>query len=85
MSETNGNEWRARVEKQLDELQLDTKILLRAQVLHAAELSDHSGAIAGLTGSIKELREHGREIDARIDRLVSAIGEIVRRIPLPPE
>lgn len=80
MPEGDGTEWRQQLEKQIEELQKDTKILLRAQVLQGAQLTDHDAALTRLENLMSRSEERQDRLDERIDNLVSAIGELVRRI-----
>jgi len=86
MPEGGGTEWRQQLEKQIEELQKDTKILLRARVLQGAQLTDHDAALTRLENLMsrweeRQARSEERQdrLDERIDNLVSAIGELVRR------
>ena len=46
---------------------------------HGEWLEDHDRAMARLEKELAEDRKRGREIDERIEKLVSAIGELIRK------
>lgn len=46
---------------------------------HAEWLAAHDQAILDHEREMREMREHGRQIDERLDRLVSAMGEWMRQ------
>lgn len=87
----NGGEQEARLaslEREREEFRRDMKLLLTAQVLQKGEIED----------LLKVTQEHSRKfeaeeqarrekdgvLDKRVDDLVSAIGEFIRRLPPPP-
>jgi len=75
----NGGERLSRMQADIEELTRDVKILLRAQVLQGGDLKEHEAKLSSLETAAKELVTHGREVDVRIEKLVSAIGALVRR------
>jgi len=74
----NGTDRLARMQSEIDELRTDTRILLRAQVLHAGDIRDHGSRLDRVEKNLEELTERGKETDQRIRDLVSAIGELIR-------
>ena len=79
MAADNGGERLTRIEHELDELRTDVRILLRAQVLQKDELDNHESRLDRIEAAIDRMTAHGREVDDRIDKLVSAIGALVQR------
>jgi len=63
----------------------DLQQLLTAQVLQKDALEQQAKLIEQHTRQIeaesKERREKDAALDARVDKLVSAIGELIRRLP----
>ncbi len=59
----------------------EQKSLLRAQVLQQDQIEKTWAAIQAHTQQIELLRQKDEALDGRVDRLVSAIGELVRRGP----
>ena len=57
----------------------DHKQLLVAQVVQQDEIRKLIEHGQGVDRRIDELRQHGREVEGRIDKLVSGIGEFMRR------
>lgn len=81
----NGAERIARIEQELSELRQDTRILLRAQVLHSDQLDQHDRILTRLEGlqesnerRFEEIGKRFEEMGTRIDKLVSGIGEYIR-------
>ena len=72
-----------------EQFRVDLRQLLTAQVLQKAEIEEHtkqilaqSEQIGNLGDQIGNLRAKDAALDERVDKLVSAIGELVRRMPL---
>ncbi|HEX3682547.1 MAG TPA: hypothetical protein VHU83_08375 [Bryobacteraceae bacterium] len=78
MASDNGSERLSRIEHELDELRTDVRILLRAQVLQKDQVDDHETRLNRIEAGLDRLVERGHEIDNRIEKLVSAIGALVR-------
>ncbi|MFL6465333.1 MAG: hypothetical protein ACJ73N_13100 [Bryobacteraceae bacterium] len=66
------------MQQQIEELQSDVKLLLRAQVLQGGQLQDHGSRLDRLEKLMEQSIVRGKEIDERIDKLVSAIGVLNR-------
>ena len=88
MADANGGEYEARlrrVEKEHEDFRLDLRQLLTAQVIQKDQIDK---LLAGLEKEAEErrleterLREKDIILDRRVDDLVSAIGDLIRRIP----
>jgi predicted nucleic acid-binding Zn-ribbon protein len=88
MPEANGSEYVARLqrmEKEHEEFRRDLRQLLTAQVLQKDQIDK---LLASLEKEAEErrtqaqqLREKDAMLDRRVDDLVSAIGDLIRRIP----
>lgn len=84
MADTNGSEWEARYqrnEQEHDQFRRDLRDLLTAQVIQKAEIDDLLKSQRELTRNLEQLRAKDEALDARVDKLVSAIGDLIRRIP----
>jgi hypothetical protein len=81
MPEANGSDDTRHRLEQLEEMD---KLLLRAQVLRQRALEENEGAIERHEKWIAEAAVREKKLDDRIDRLVSATGELIARIPGPP-
>jgi len=87
MPENGGRETRMdRIERVLEFLIADHeqfrqghKQLLVAQVVQQDEIRKLIEHSHGVDRRIDELRQHGREVEGRVDKLVSGIGEFMRR------
>jgi hypothetical protein len=53
------------------------------QAQHAAMAKDHTQWLADHSRAIVEIRELQRSTDERIEKLVSAIGTLIAKIPNP--
>lgn len=85
MASDNGSERLSRMEREIDELRTDVRILLRAQVLQKDELDQHTSRLERIEAGLERLVENGQRLDERIEKLVSAIGTLVRHTnPAPP-
>jgi hypothetical protein len=71
-----------------EEFRQEHKRLLVAQVLLADAQRENEKKLAELVAvqakSMDELRESGKRVDARIEALVIAIGDFIRRVPPLP-
>lgn len=67
----------------LKELQDAAIVIAGIQARQAELLKDHAEWLAGHDKAMTEIREAGRNTDARIERLVSAIGQWLLRQPEP--
>ncbi|HEY3454911.1 MAG TPA: hypothetical protein VGK64_09940 [Bryobacteraceae bacterium] len=63
----------------------DLQQLLTAQVLQKDALEQQAKLAEHHTQQILALREKDAALDARVDNLVSAIGELIRRLPPPQQ
>jgi hypothetical protein len=81
MPEANGSDDTRHRLEQLEEMD---KLLLRAQVLQQRALEENERAIERHEKWIAEAAVREKKLDERIDRLVSAMGEFIARIPGPP-
>ena len=88
MPEDNGNERDARLErleKEHEVFQRDLQQLLTAQVLQQDALDRQAKLmekhVEQSDREFAELRAHGREVDERLDKLISAIGNLISRVP----
>ena len=90
MAETNGERDTRldRIERALElliadheQFRADHKLLLTAQVLQKDEIEKLLAVTQEHTRQLTAEAEHRRALDARVDALVSAIGEVVRRLP----
>ncbi len=79
MTTDNGGERLTRIEHEMDELRTDVRILLRAQVLQKDQLDTHSVRLDRIEASLDRLVEQGHKLDQRIEKLVPALGVLVRR------
>ena len=67
------------IQQAIKELQETAVVMSGIQSRQAALLKDHAEWLHSHDLAMTEARERGREIDERIAKLVSAIGELVRR------
>lgn len=67
------------LQQALKELQETAIVMSGIQSRQAALLKDHAEWLHSHDLAMTEARERGRETDERIAKLVSAIGELVRR------
>lgn len=67
----------------MDEIRQAAIVIAGIQARQAELLKDHAEWLAGHDKAMTEIREAGRNTDARIERLVSAIGEWLLRHPEP--
>ncbi|MGA3019241.1 MAG: hypothetical protein ABSF62_19120 [Bryobacteraceae bacterium] len=67
------------IQQAIKELQETAIVMSGIQSRQAALLKDHVEWLHSHDLAMTEARERGREIDERIAKLVSAIGELVRR------
>jgi hypothetical protein len=94
MAETNGNENTRldRIEKVLElivsdheQFRQEHKQLLIAQVVQSDQIAENAKQIAALTQRMEAesiaRKETDARLDARVDKLVSSIGELIARIP----
>lgn len=90
MAEENGNrETRLdRIERALElmisdheQFRVDLRQLLTAQVIQKDEIEQHTKQIMEQTKQIEQLRARDAVLDERVDKLVSAIGEYISRLP----
>lgn len=90
MSETNGSRdermdrlerWFEMLATDHEQFRQDLKDLLAAQVLVKDTTDKHGEQIAETSRQIAQMRQHGTEVNERIDKLVSGIGELVRSLP----
>lgn len=88
MAETNGSEWEARLralEQMRDEFRRDVKDLLTAQVIQKARIDDLLKLSAlqrqNLEKESEERKAKDAALDERVADVVSAVGELIRRIP----
>jgi predicted nucleic acid-binding Zn-ribbon protein len=88
MADGNGSEWEARlrrVEQEHETFQRDIRNLLTAQVLQKDEIDSLLKASREQRQSLELEREQRKAVDEALDRrvsdVVSAIGELIRRIP----
>ena len=88
MAETNGGEWRARAEqndREHEQFRRDLRDLLTAQVIQKAQIDDLLAAQRRFDEQIEreaaERKAKDASLDARVDAVVSAIGDLIRRIP----
>lgn len=63
----------------------DLQQLLTAQVLQKDALKQQAKLAEHHTQQILALREKDAALDARVDNLVSAIAELIRRLPPPQQ
>jgi hypothetical protein len=84
MAEGNGNERDARIERlqqEHEEFQRDLKQLLTAQVIQKTQIDDLLKITQEHTRQLEAesvaRREKDAVLDARVDKLVSAIGEFI--------
>jgi chromosome segregation ATPase len=76
----NGTDRINSMQQQIEELQSDVKLLLRAQVLQGGQLQDHGSRLDRLEKLMEQSIVRGKEVDERIDKLVSAIGALNKEI-----
>jgi hypothetical protein len=88
VAEGNGSERDARlnrIEQEHDEFRRDMKNLLIAQVIQKSEIDDLLKLTREQTRQLElestARREKDEALDARVDKLVSSIGELISRIP----
>jgi len=94
MAETNGNQNTRldRIEKALElmindheQFRQEHKQLLIAQVVQSDQIAANARQIAALTQRMEAesiiRKETDARLDARVDKLVSSIGELIARIP----
>jgi hypothetical protein len=94
MAETNGNQNTRldRIEKALElmindheQFSQEHKQLLIAQVVQSDQIAANARQIAALTQRMEAesiiRKETDARLDARVDKLVSSIGELIARIP----
>ena len=67
------------IQQAIKELQETAVVMSGIQSRQAALLKDHAEWLHSHDLAMTEARERGRETDERIAKLVSAIGELVRR------
>jgi RNA polymerase-binding transcription factor DksA len=72
------------IEHAIKELQETVVVMTHIQAQHAAMAKDHSQWLADHSKAIVEIRELQRSTDDRIEKLVSAIGTLISKIPNPP-
>ena len=63
----------------------DLQQLLSAQVLQKDALEQQAKLAEQHTQQILALRAKDAQLDARVDNLVSAIGDFIRRLPTPQQ
>lgn len=90
MPETNGSHWEARltrIEQAGEEFRRDMRNLLTAQVLQKDQIDNLVKAIElereQRKAGEQRAREERKVLDERVDKLVSAIGDLIRRMPGP--
>jgi chromosome segregation ATPase len=84
MPDTNGSEWEARWqrnEEEHDQFRRDLRDLLTAQVIQQGRIDDLLKATERLSSSMEQSRAKEAVLDKRVDDLVSAIADLIRRIP----
>lgn len=88
MPEGNGNERDARlerIEQQQEQFQRDMRDLLTAQVIQKDEIDKLLASTIKLRDAqereSEERKEADKVLDARVQATVSAIGDLIRRIP----
>jgi chromosome segregation ATPase len=79
MAADNGSSRLTRIERELEELRTDVRILLRAQVLEKDQSDKHESRLDRIEAALDRLAENGERVDARIEKLVSAMGILVSR------
>jgi hypothetical protein len=67
------------LERVVKGLQEAAEITAAVQRRHAGLMRDHAEWLVAHDKAIAEMRERGKATDARIDRLVIAIGELIRK------
>ena len=92
MADGNGNERDARIERLRQEhevFQRDLQQLLTAQVIQKSQIDDllasQDKAMHHLEAETITRREKDAVLDARVDKLVSAIGEFISQLPTKPQ
>jgi hypothetical protein len=84
MPEGNGSERDARLqrmEQQQEQFQRDMQNLLTAQIVQNAQIQENTKQIAEQGRNLDKALLREAHFDERVDNLVSAIGDLIRRIP----